>query len=136
MLIYVGIAEPLYALSLFTPTIVANLGRWTRPQSMLLSTPPFFLAFIVTLLSALYSDRIGHRGMFNVFWMSFVVIGQSGSNPVPQTHSHRETRAGFGILLGVDPREHPGVSYFALFLCVMGVSPCISNTSKLMDTFP
>jgi len=108
-LIYVGVAEPLYSLALFTPTIISELGKWTRAQSNLLSTPPYFLAFFVTLASALYSDRLLHRGYFNVFWMLVVV-------------------AGYAILLGVDPTEKPGVAYFALFLCVSGVAPCISNT--------
>ncbi|KAM0787385.1 hypothetical protein ACM66B_003470 [Microbotryomycetes sp. NB124-2] len=109
MLIYVGIAMPLYSLSLFTPTIVASLGKWERWQSMLLSTPPFFLAFACTLGSALYSDRVAMRGWFNVFWMSIASTG-------------------FIILLAVDPIRHPGVCYFAIFLCVSGVSPPISNT--------
>ncbi|KAK4049038.1 hypothetical protein OIV83_004399 [Microbotryomycetes sp. JL201] len=109
MLIYVGIAMPLYALSLFTPTIVASLGKWERWQSMLLSTPPFFLAFACTLGSALYSDKVKMRGWFNVFWMSLACLG-------------------FIILLAVDPISKPGVCYFAIFLCVSGVSPPISNT--------
>lgn len=109
MLIYIGVAEPLYSLALFTPTIISSLGTFTRPQSMLLSTPPYFLAFFITLGSALYSDRIGHRGYFNVFWMTIACIG-------------------YAILLGVNPVEQPGVAYFAVFLCVSGVSPPISNT--------
>ena len=39
MLIYIGAAEPLYSGSLFSPTIIAALGKWTVPQSLLLSTP-------------------------------------------------------------------------------------------------
>lgn len=35
---------------------------------------------------------------------------------------------GYAILLGNDPREKPGVSYFALFLCVAGVAPAIPMT--------
>ncbi|GJN88975.1 hypothetical protein Rhopal_001946-T1 [Rhodotorula paludigena] len=109
MLIYIGVAEPLYSLALFTPTIISELGTFNRWQSQLLSTPPYFLAFIITLASALYSDRVKRRGWFNVFWMSIVVIG-------------------YAILLGNDPREKPGVSYFALFLCVAGVAPAIPMT--------
>ncbi|KAK4702076.1 hypothetical protein P7C70_g4146, partial [Phenoliferia sp. Uapishka_3] len=108
-LIYIGVAEPLYSLSLFIPTIIANLGTFTKPQASLLSTPPFFLAFIITLLSALYSDKIKNRGKFNIFWMLIAVIG-------------------FAIELGVNPKTSPGVAYFGLFLCVGAVSPCISNT--------
>ncbi|GAA5968860.1 hypothetical protein JCM11641_000760 [Rhodosporidiobolus odoratus] len=109
MLIYIGVAEPLYSMSLFTPTIIAELGTWTRAQSQLLSVPPYALAFIVTLVNALFSDRIKQRGLGNVFWMSIVVIG-------------------YAILLGINLTEKPGVAYFAIFLCVCGIAPCIANT--------
>ncbi|KWU42228.1 transporter [Rhodotorula sp. JG-1b] len=107
-LIYIGIAMPLYALSLFSPTIIAELGKFNRPQSMLLSTPPYVLAFFITLASSFLSDRIKQRGYFNVFWMTVVCIG-------------------YAILLGIDVVEKPGVAYFAVFLCVGGVAPCIAN---------
>ncbi|TNY21946.1 putative MFS nicotinic acid transporter Tna1 [Rhodotorula diobovata] len=109
MLIYIGVAEPLYSLALFTPTIISELGVFTRWQSQLLSTPPYFLAFLVTMVTAVYSDKLKSRGWFNVFFMSIVVVG-------------------YAILLGVNPVEKPGVAYFALFLCVAGVAPCIANT--------
>ncbi|GAA6062195.1 hypothetical protein JCM10212_006476 [Sporobolomyces blumeae] len=108
-LIYIGVAEPLYSLALFVPTIIASLGKFTRAESQLLSTPPYFLAFFVTLASAFYSDRKQQRGLFNVFWMSWVVIG-------------------YAIILGNDPIAKPGVSYFALFLTVGGVAPSIACT--------
>ncbi|GAA5849775.1 hypothetical protein JCM8547_000559 [Rhodosporidiobolus lusitaniae] len=108
-LIYIGVAEPLYSLSLFVPTIIASLGTWTRPQAQLLSVPPYALAFIVTLVTALISDRLKTRGLANVFWMTIVVIG-------------------FAIQIGIDPIAQPGVAYFAIFLCVVGVAPCIANS--------
>ncbi|GAA5830862.1 hypothetical protein JCM11251_001101 [Rhodosporidiobolus azoricus] len=109
MLIYVGIACPLYSLSLFTPTIIAALGTWTRAQSQLLSVPPYALAFIVTLTSALLSDKFRIRAATNIFFMTIVCIG-------------------FSILLAINPLEQPGVAYFAIFLCVNGVAPCIAAT--------
>ncbi|GAA5964119.1 hypothetical protein JCM21900_004514 [Sporobolomyces salmonicolor] len=109
MFVYLGVAEPLYSLALFTPTIISSLGAFTRAESQLLSTPPYFLAFIVTLCSALYSDRVKNRGLFNIFWMTIVVIG-------------------YAILCSINPVEKPGVAYFAVFLCVCGVAPSISNT--------
>ena len=39
MLMYIGAAEPLYSGSLFLPTIIAALGKWSRSQSVLLSVP-------------------------------------------------------------------------------------------------
>ncbi|GAA5990880.1 hypothetical protein JCM10908_000062 [Rhodotorula pacifica] len=108
-LMYIGIATPLYALSLFSPTIIAELGKFNRPQSMLLSTPPYVLAFFITVGTSLYSDRIKQRGIFNIFWMSVVCVG-------------------YIILLSIDVVKKPGVAYFAVFLCVGGVAPCIANT--------
>jgi len=61
------------------------------------------------MVTAVYSDKLKSRGWFNVFFMSIVVVG-------------------YAILLGVNPVEKPGVAYFALFLCVAGVAPCIANT--------
>ncbi|GAA5907591.1 uncharacterized protein JCM6883_001827 [Sporobolomyces salmoneus] len=107
--IYMGVAEPLYSLSLFIPTIIVSLGKFTRAESQLLSTPPYFLAFALTLVSAFYSDRKKQRGLFNVFWMGVTVIG-------------------YAILLAVNPIDYPGVAYFALFLCVSGVAPSIPCT--------
>ncbi len=108
-LVYLSIAECFFAVSLFTPTIIAELGKWTRAESNLLSTPPFFLAFFVTIGSAYYSDKVRARGIFNVFWMLVTAVG-------------------YIILIANDPVTKPGVSYFALFLAVTGASPCIANT--------
>lgn len=35
---------------------------------------------------------------------------------------------GFVLLLALDPKKYPGGCFFAVFLCVGGVAPCISNT--------
>lgn len=108
-LIYIGIACPLYALSLFSPTIISELGSFNIPQSMLLSTPPYVLACIFTIISAFISDRMRQRGIFNIGWMSTTCIG-------------------YIILLAIDVRQKPGVAYFAVFLCVGGIAPCIANS--------
>lgn len=108
-LVYLSIAECFFGVSLFTPTIIAELGKWTRAESNLLSTPPFFLAFVVTITSAYFSDRIGSRGIFNVGWMLLTAVG-------------------YIILIATDPVSQPGVAYFAIFCTVAGASPCISNT--------
>ncbi|KAJ8294910.1 putative transporter [Rhodotorula toruloides] len=130
-LIYIGVAEPLYALSLFSPTIISELGTFSRAQSQLLSTPPYALAFFITLATAIYSDRIQRRGIFNIFWMTVVIIGCA--SPF-RMHRKKElagadgTKREDGILLGIKTQKHPGVAYFAVFLCVCGVAPCIANT--------
>ncbi|BGP15735.1 hypothetical protein JCM10213v2_003724 [Rhodosporidiobolus nylandii] len=108
-LIYIGVTVPLYSLSLFVPTIISSLGTWTRPQSQLLSVPPYAAATLITLISALLSDRFKQRALVNMFFTTMIVVG-------------------FAIQMGINPKEHPGVAYFAIFLCVCGVAPCIANT--------
>jgi hypothetical protein len=39
MLMYIGAAEPIYSQSIFSPTIVRNLGKWTTSESLLLTVP-------------------------------------------------------------------------------------------------
>lgn len=75
MLIYIGVAEPIYSQSLFSPTIVASLGKWSRAQSLLLTTPPYVLAFFTTVATALYGDRIQQRGILMMFWSAMSTIG-------------------------------------------------------------
>jgi len=102
-ILYLAIAEPFYALSLFTPTIIAALG-FTNAAANLLSAAPYALGFLTTLATALVSDRMAIRGPFIVGWMVCVV-------------------AGYGILIS---SAGAAVKYFAIFLTVAGVSPCIS----------
>ncbi|KAG8988898.1 hypothetical protein FRB94_005578 [Tulasnella sp. JGI-2019a] len=103
-LMYIGIAQPFYSLSLFTPTIIAALG-YKNAVANLLSTPPYVLGFITTLGTAYFSDRMRLRGPFIIFWMSVLIVG-------------------YIILI---TQDKPSVSYFAIFLSVAGVSPCIST---------
>jgi len=103
-LMYIGIAQPFYSLSLFTPTIIAALG-YKNAVANLLSTPPYVLGFITTLGTAYISDRMRLRGPFIIFWMTVLIIGY--------------------IILITCPK--PSVSYFAIFLSVAGVSPCIAT---------
>ncbi|KZS93115.1 putative MFS nicotinic acid transporter Tna1 [Sistotremastrum niveocremeum HHB9708] len=102
-MLYLSIATPFYSLSLFTPTIIAALG-FTNAAANLLSAAPYALGFITTLLSAYFSDRFAKRGPFIVGWMLVVI-------------------AGYGILIS---DVSAAVKYFAIFLTVAGVSPCIA----------
>lgn len=49
--IYTGLLIPVYAISLFTPTIVNELG-FDAAISQLLTVPPFFCGCVATLISA------------------------------------------------------------------------------------
>ncbi|KAJ9126895.1 hypothetical protein QFC24_001931 [Naganishia onofrii] len=108
MLTYIGAAMPVYAQSIFTPTIIASLGKWTTAQSLLLSTPPYVFAFITTMVTAYFSDNTGKRAVFLMFWSVIGVIGY--------------------ILLITIPRTHPGALYFAVFLTIGSAAPCTATT--------
>lgn len=99
---YISIAEPLYSLALFTPTIIAGLD-FTGASANLMSTPPYVLGFITTISTAFLADRFMYRGPFILFWTMFVIIG-------------------YAILIS---DVSAPVKYFALFLTVSGVSPNI-----------
>lgn len=102
-IMYISIAEPLYSLALFTPSIIAALD-FTGASANLLSVPPYVVGFITTLATAFLADRFIMRGPFILFWSCFVI-------------------AGYGILIS---NVSAGVKYFGIFLTVAGVSPNIA----------
>lgn len=71
---YIGTLIPVYALSLFLPSIITNLG-YKAADAQLLSTPPYILAMLVALLSAWCSDRVGVRAPFVVATQTLAIIG-------------------------------------------------------------
>jgi hypothetical protein len=109
MLCYVGAAFCIYSLSLFSPTIIASLGSWTPAQSLLMSTPPYVLAFITTLGTAFVSDKYMIRGPLNMFWATLGIIG-------------------YVILCCVNAKQNVGAAYFAVFLTTCSIAPLISTT--------
>ncbi|KAF9506094.1 hypothetical protein BS47DRAFT_1353318 [Hydnum rufescens UP504] len=111
-LLYIGIAEPVYSLSLFMPTIIKELG-YTNANATLLSVPPYVFAFITTLSVAIASDRLVQRGIFIIGGMLTVIVG-------------------YAILIA---NVSTGVKYFALFLCVGGASPCVATATTLIGNY-
>ncbi|KAI0079386.1 MFS general substrate transporter [Panus rudis PR-1116 ss-1] len=105
MLLYMGSDGPLYAFSLFLPTIINQLGYTATPAN-LLTVPIYVVACIVTCLVGLYADRKGQRGYVNII-MSCVGL------------------AGYIILI---VSRSPGLSYFGVYLAACGIYPNIPNT--------
>ena len=107
MAIYMGCDMPLYAFSLFLPTIISNLG-WsdTVVRSQLMSVPPYAVAAVLTVAIGFIADRTRSRGMCNIL---ISILGV----------------AGFAMLLG---SGDPAVQYAGTFLGAMGIYPCIANT--------
>ena len=56
-----SVAVPIYAIALFTPTIIKELG-YSAAKAQLLSVPPFAVGGIFTILVGIYSDKYQIRG--------------------------------------------------------------------------
>ncbi|KAI0832238.1 MFS general substrate transporter [Hypoxylon sp. FL0890] len=95
---------PLYTLSLFLPTIIANLG-YTAATAQLLTVPPYAFAFVTTASIAVLSEKLGQRAIFIGGSAVFAAVG-------------------YAILLGnTDPVARPGVSYVGVFFSAGGIYP-------------
>ncbi|KAH1494184.1 hypothetical protein LV164_006794 [Aspergillus fumigatus] len=105
-IIYMGADGSLYAFSLFVPTIINQLVRYTSIKAQLLSVPPYAAAAIVTVTVGFIADRTRQRGICNIL-VSLVGI------------------TGFAMLLGC---KTAGARYAGTFLGAMGIYPAISNT--------
>lgn len=111
-LIYCGADGPLYAFSVFTPTIVQSLGTWNSVQSNLLTVPIYVWACLVTIGVGFFADRKGHRAAINLVFFPIGIIG-------------------YIILIAADPHKVSGVSYFGIYLAATGIYPMIPNTIAL-----
>jgi MFS family permease len=101
----VGCLTPLYAFSLFLPTIIQGLGH-SGTRAQLLTVPPYACAAVLTVVVGLLADRTRWRGLCNI---GTVVIGM----------------VGFIMLLASSNLD---VQYAGVFLGAMGIYPTISNT--------
>lgn len=102
-LFFIGLLIPVYAVALFTPTIVKELG-FSAANAQLLSIPPFVAGCIATIAVGVYSDKFNSRGPF--------IIGGSLISMI-----------GYIILY---TQTQPGVSYFGACLAAVGVYPTIA----------
>ncbi|KAJ7646966.1 major facilitator superfamily domain-containing protein [Roridomyces roridus] len=101
--IYIGLVVPVYAIALFTPTIVNELG-FTAAQAQLLTIPPFVCGCIATLGVGIMSDRYNLRGPF--------IIGPAFVGLI-----------GYIVLY---TQKVPGVAYAGAILAAVGVYPTIA----------
>jgi sugar phosphate permease len=107
MAIYMGCDMPLYAFSLFLPTIIQESGWNTSViRTNLLSVPPYAAAAVLTVIIGFVADRTRQRGLCNIIVSSIGIVG-------------------FILLIA---SNNPAVKYAATFLGALGIYPCISNT--------
>ncbi|KJR86005.1 uncharacterized protein SPSK_08988 [Sporothrix schenckii 1099-18] len=107
MVIYMGCDMPLYAFSLFLPSIIVAMG-WgdSVVHSQLVSVPPYAAAAILTIVIGYVADRTRQRGLCNILVSLLGIVG-------------------FSMLIG---SSRPGVQYAGTFLAALGIYPCIANT--------
>lgn len=105
MAIFAGADMPLYAFSIFLPSIIHELG-YTLTSAQLLSVPPYIFAAILTIFIGWIADRKRQRGIFNILTSSLGIIG-------------------FTMLL---VSQNPGIKYAGTFLGALGIYPCLPNT--------
>ncbi|KAK2836832.1 hypothetical protein FQN49_006680 [Arthroderma sp. PD_2] len=97
--IYAGCVGPLYAFSLFLPTIIRELAQ-------LLSVPPYAVGCVLTVVIGLVADRTKQRGLCNIGVSLLGIVG-------------------FSMLLG---SKSPQIQYAGTFLGALGIYPPIANT--------
>jgi len=111
MIIYCGCDMPLYAFSLFLPSIINGLGwNTTVVRSQLMSVPPYAVAAVFTVYIGWLADRTRARGLCNIVVSLVGVVG-------------------FVMMIATD---RPGVQYAGTFLGALGIYPCIANTITWM----
>ncbi|PIL24725.1 MFS general substrate transporter [Ganoderma sinense ZZ0214-1] len=104
MFLYMGADGPLYAFSLFLPSIISQLG-YRATAANLLTVPVYAVACVVTCVVALVADRYGNRGYLT---MASFSVGL----------------AGYLILIA---SRNATLSYVAVFLAACGIYPTIPN---------
>lgn len=92
------------SLPVFLPTILEGMG-YKSIHAQGLSAPPYFLSFLVLLLSTWIADKTQQRGLMII---GLSLIGGTG----------------YIILATV---TSTGVRYFAIFLAAAGIFPAIAN---------
>ena len=120
-IVYMGADGALYAFSLFLPTIIASLGKYTTVQAQLLTIPPYAAATMLTIAVGYIADRTKARGLCNIAVSILGIIGFSmllGAKSGKSTSlSMDQTNVGIAA-----------VRYAGTFFGALGIYPCIPNT--------
>ncbi|KAG9313545.1 major facilitator superfamily domain-containing protein [Chiua virens] len=100
--IFVCLTIPGNAITLFTPTIINELG-FSAANAQLLSVPPYAVACVATILVGMYSDKYQCRGPFVIMGAAIAIVGY----------------------IVLDTQTHPGASYVGAILAATGIFPAI-----------
>jgi len=102
---YMGFDGPLYAFSLFLPSIINELG-FKATEANLLSVPVYVWGCLITCVIGFLGDRIANRSKINIALLSLGMVAY--------------------IILLVSKKA--ALSYFATFLAVSAIYPTIPNS--------
>ncbi|TFK77220.1 MFS general substrate transporter [Pluteus cervinus] len=103
--IYMGFDGPLYAFSLFLPSIINQLG-FQATEANLLSVPVYAWGCFLTCIIGFLGDRIGGRYRINLCLLGIGLVAY--------------------IILIIS--RSPALSYFSVFLAVSAIYPTIPNS--------
>lgn len=103
--IYMGFDGPLYAFSLFLPSIINQLG-YRATQANLLSVPVYAWGCFMTCIIGFLGDRYGHRYYINLALFS----------------------VGLAAYIILILSKTPALSYFAVYLAVSAIYAIIPNS--------
>ena len=112
-LIYMGNLCPLYAFSLFLPTILAGMG-YSGTHAQLLSVPPYAVAAAMTILTGWVADKTRQRGLCNMAVVSCGIVG-------------------FAMLLA---SSNPKIQYAGTFLGAVGIYRKSISHHRMKSTSP
>ncbi|TFK48566.1 MFS general substrate transporter [Heliocybe sulcata] len=104
MIVYMGADGPLYAFSLFLPSIITEV-RYSATPANLLSVPVYVLACLVTCAVGFVADRYGRRGYLNIACLLLAAVG-------------------YIILI---TSRSAALSYVAVYMAACGIYPAIRN---------
>ncbi|KAI0311411.1 MFS general substrate transporter [Amylostereum chailletii] len=74
VLMFIGVLPPVYAVALFTPSIISSLG-YSAARAQLLSIPPFVCGCFYTITAGVLSDHFHLRGPFIVLNSCVAMVG-------------------------------------------------------------
>ncbi|QRW23990.1 major facilitator superfamily transporter [Rhizoctonia solani] len=125
VIIYTGILIPVYAFSLFLPTIITGLG-YSGPQAQLLSVPPYVVACIVTIApgAGYAATIIAACGVFPTVAVAIAWAGNNAGGELKRGVVLAMT-IGFGNLGGISSLP-PGHGVVIGVLCMSWVASLIA----------
>ncbi|KAI1424286.1 retrograde regulation protein 2 [Xylaria sp. FL1777] len=109
---YFGCNVSFASLPLFVPSIIAEIGSFSRLQANGLSAPPYLLTFILIIACSFISDRLRMRGPFVCF---FGIVSAIGFLLLATTE-------------GAAPRYIGVYLAITIFVCVAILIPWVSNS--------